>query len=809
MSFWYTLIYWVIVTAITIALTPKPEFENAKPSRLGDFKFPKTEEGSPVALWWGRLRMRAPNVLWYGDLKAEPIYKKMKTGIFSSKVVVVGHEYFLGLQLAIGIPTGGTTTLRKIWFDEKLAWEGSVSVDGTAINIDEPSLFGGRENGGGVVGTVRFYTGSFTQNINTYLQGVISDSTILPAYRGICYAVFEHVNLGESPNIKKISFEVETIPDQLTLGAVGFEGDANPAEVAYDILRSEWGRLGIKSASIDSTSFAAAGSQLETELHGIALSVQSSNTGGDILEEILKQVDGIVYEDPPTKQIKMLLIRDDYDVDTIPLFDETNIIEVVEWGKSTWLETVNQLRVLFNARSDNYNSRPAMAQDMANISFQGKVRTSLVNYPGVSNAVLANQLAARDLSTLSIPLAKMTIAVNRNSSTLLPGEAVKVSWPDYGLSQIVMRVLRYDLGELDDGRILLYLVQDRFSVKDTIYADPPDTNFVTPIVAATAATIRNISETPRWLNLRGVTATLATDADLSHVLHLAVQPTALETFFEAQVSEDAGVTYGVDIDDASFADSALVHTAYAQNKAPYDTVTGLRIKSMTDSSILGSATAADIRSDGANLILVGTELMSFEGFTDNLDGTFTLNNVWRGLLDTDSELHAVDERVWFLSDIGLEVFGEGEYDGDEVLKARAITKTGFNTLAEGDATIDNLTLNVRGQRPYVPSSVTVGATAYPVSLVGQNQTVAWNRRDRLSSAIARGDDADETPETNVEYVIEWTLNGGGLNTQIMGTGTSFAVDFLGTGTIVAEVYSRFTGPGLESYDRWGWTFTIT
>lgn len=809
MGFWLTLLYWVIVTAITIALTPKPEFENAKAAKLGDFRFPKTEEGSPVALWWGKLRLRAPNVMWYGDLEARPIIKKIKTGLFSSKNVIIGHEYLMGLQLGIGIPTGGTTTITKIYFDEKVAWEGSVSVDGTAIDIDEPALFGGKENGGGVVGTVRFYTGSFTQAINTYLQGVVPDSTILPAYRGMCYVVFEHVNMGESPNIKKISFEVETIPNLLALGGVGVDGDANPAEVIYDILRSEWGRLGITSASIDSVSFTTVGAQLETELNGVALSVQSSNTGADVLEEVLKQVDGIIYEDPPTKQIKLSLIRDDYNIDTIPLFDETNILEVVEWGKSTWLETINQVRVLFNARSDNYNSRPALAQDMANISFQGKVRTSLVNYPGVTNAALANKLAARDLATLSIPLAKMTIAVNRNSSTLLPGEAIKISWPDYGLEQIVMRVLRFDLGELDDGRVLLYLVQDRFSIKDTIYADPPDTNFVAPVVAATAASIRNITETPRWLNLRGITAGLADDADFSHVLHCAVKPTVLETFFQAQVSEDAGATYGVDIEDASFAESALVHTVYAQNKAPYDTVTGLKIKSMTDSAILGSAAAADIRSDGANLILVGSELMSFEGFTDHLDGTYTLNNVWRGLLDTDSELHAVDERVWFLADLGLEAFGEGEFVGDEVLKARAITKTGFNNLAEGDATVDDLTLDVRGQRPYVPSSVTVGATAYPVSLVGKDQTVAWNRRDRLSSAIARGDDADETPETNVEYVIEWTLNGGGLNTVVMGTGTSFAVDFLGTGAIVAEVYARFTGPGLESRDRWSWSFTIT
>ncbi len=807
MGFWAYLALWVITFAITVALTPKPEFENAKAAKLGDFRFPKTEEGSPVPLWWGRLRLRAPNVLWYGDLEARPIFKKVKTGLFSSKLIIIGYRYFLGMTLGIGIPTGGTTTVRKIWFGEKLAWSGSVSVDGTAIVIDEPSLFGGRENGGGVIGTIRFYTGSFTQAINTYLQGVVPDSTLLPAYHGMCYAVLEHVELGESPSIRTISFEVETIPNSLALGGIGTDGDANPAEVAYDIIVSEWGRLGISTSAVDSTSFTTVGTTLNTEVHGISLAVQSSNTGKDILEEILKQVDGIVYENPITKKIQMRLIRDDFDIETIPEFDETNVLEIVDWGKSTWKETVNHVRVIYNDRSNNYTQRAAVAQDMANIEFQGQIRNALINFPGITNGILANKVAARGLSAMSIPIAKMSIAVNRDGSSILPGDAIKISWSDYGIVQIVMRITRYDLGELDDSRVVLDLVQDNFSVKDTIYGDPPATGFISPVTDATAASIRKLLDTPRWLNLKAITADLAVDADSSHVLHMAVQPTLLEISFEAQVSEDAGVTYGSDVVSASFCHSALVDTIYVEENAPYDTTVGLILKSITDSSILGSATDADIRSLGDNLILVGDELMSYGSFTDLGGGDYKLNNVWRGLLDTVPIDHAVDERIWFLAELSLEAYGEGEFVGDEVLKARFLTNTGFDILAEGDATVDNLTLAQRSQRPYCPADIQIGASRYPTSKVGQVQTVSWKRRDRVSAAIARGDDADETPTATEEYLISWSGDQSG--SKVMGSGTSDSVDFGGLGSITVVVSSRFTGPGLVSHDSWSWTLTLT
>lgn len=64
---------WVIYTIITvvsagiaIALSPKPP--KPKPASIEDFQIPTSEEGRPLPVIFGTVRVRGPNVLWYGDL---------------------------------------------------------------------------------------------------------------------------------------------------------------------------------------------------------------------------------------------------------------------------------------------------------------------------------------------------------------------------------------------------------------------------------------------------------------------------------------------------------------------------------------------------------------------------------------------------------------------------------------------------------------------------------------------------------------------------------------------------------------------
>ena len=797
MPFWLTLALSVFSFIATALLAPKPNVENAKPGKLGDFRFPRSDEGTPIPLFWGRVRMRGPNTLWYGALRTIAITEKVKTGLFSSKRVTVAHRYLVTFDMAIGLLSGSRARLRRIWFGEKLAWAGdtgNTADDAVAITINEPSIFGGHKSGGGLVGTARFYPGTFTQSVNAFVRDRVPDGTILPAYRGLSHIVFEDFEVGEQPSIRAVNFEIESIPSFLGLGGVGSNGDANPAEVLYDILINGWARLGFSSTAINAASFTAAGTTLNNEGHGISMRLESANDARDAIQEILQQIDGLIYEDPLTREIHLRLVRNDYDADDLTLFDETNVREVGEYAVSTWAETYNQARVTYTARDSDYKDKPAFAQDLSNISFQGgTVRSVDFRYPGITSAATANSVVARELALASIPLIKLRLTTNREGSTLRPGDVFRLDWGEYGVENLVLRVQKFDLGTLDDNRVVINCVQDRFAVADTVFSDPPESAWSVPDTAARAVEIRQTIELPRFLNTRLIendSDVLGTDPDESYLQHLALAPNSLHSDFEAQVSEDAGASYQVDNDFTSFTATALLNTAVGINTA--EVITGAStfvLKTVSDTNaVTGAAqSVANLRS-GANLLLIGTEIIAYRSITDNGNGTYALNDVYRGLLDTSPRAHAENARVWFLGFVELENFGAGNYDGTEALRIRFVPQNGFSTLNPNVAPISDLTLQARPRRPLPPVDVQFDSVLHPASLdiVNSPFTVTWKRRNRLSEQVDLPVDADSGALTGVSYIARWTVASGTQQELNLGSGTTATLD-LGTATGAVEL----------------------
>src|SRR5690606_10265503 len=64
----------ILSALISYALTPKPK--PPKPASITDFDIPTAEEGREIPVVFGEVWITGPNVLWYGDLKAEAIRKK-------------------------------------------------------------------------------------------------------------------------------------------------------------------------------------------------------------------------------------------------------------------------------------------------------------------------------------------------------------------------------------------------------------------------------------------------------------------------------------------------------------------------------------------------------------------------------------------------------------------------------------------------------------------------------------------------------------------------------------------------------------
>ena len=66
------LVLMVIATILAMVLQPVPPPPHA--AGLSDFQAPTAEAGRPVPVIFGTVMLKAPNVVWYGDLFTDPIH---------------------------------------------------------------------------------------------------------------------------------------------------------------------------------------------------------------------------------------------------------------------------------------------------------------------------------------------------------------------------------------------------------------------------------------------------------------------------------------------------------------------------------------------------------------------------------------------------------------------------------------------------------------------------------------------------------------------------------------------------------------
>ncbi|WEM33680.1 tail protein [Pseudomonas phage PSA-KC1] len=175
-------------------------------------------------------------------------------------------------------------------------------------------------------------------------------------------------------------------------------------EIVYDAMTQKWGRFGNLESEIDMPSFTACAQTLYNEGLGMSLIVQSAITGKDLLEEVMRVADGVLYQDPATAKIVAKLVRQDYTVSELLVLDESSVKELRNFQKTTWENTFNQCRVTFKNRASSYDDSVAITQDFANINFQNRVKSTEVSTPGVTDATVASKIATRQLSILNVPL---------------------------------------------------------------------------------------------------------------------------------------------------------------------------------------------------------------------------------------------------------------------------------------------------------------------------------------------------------------------------------------------------------------------
>jgi hypothetical protein len=639
--------------------------------------------------------------------------------------------------------------------DREFSVVGSVSGSIGTAAADNP-FSSGQINFTITTGSLPFATGD---------HWIVTTSTtrISPSYHGLCYAVLQHLYLGTSSYVKPIAFILKRCPDPLGLGSTFANlnnGDANPAEFVYELLTDVENGLGINPARINTASFITAATTLKDENLGISMQIDSQGKADEIIGDVLRHCDGVIYVDPQTGLWNMVLARADYDPTTIPEVTVDDIQASPTFARGSWSETTNQVIIKYLDRNANYNTRSVQAQDPANISVTGELRTQTIEFNAISNSATASLIASRVLKTLTYPLSKLTIKLNRKAWNWRVAGVFKMTWLPLGISDQVFRVTQIRYGQLTDGTIEVDAVEDIFGLNFAAFDAPPDSGWTNPIGAPQAPAFQKLEECPLELidpsTADGIYAmTIVARNDPTEKSYEVWQPVAGTDTFTNEVG--------------AFCPIGLLENAYPA-ATPANDATGL-ILQLNGVGLDGLvATDSGGLLVGVNLALIDDEIIAWEGVTLNMDGTRTLDHVVRGCYDTVPVDHRAGALVYLFSN-GVGLTQLTPYAADLTVQAKFLPKNNSGTFLLSSASYVNLVTRSRWLRPYPPGDFLMQGLGYGLRYKTTLLDVAftWASRNRLTqnagNLIVLQDHADITPEAGTTYTVKVTIGGSLVRTD--------------------------------------------
>lgn len=513
----------------------------------------------------------------------------------------------------------------------------------------------------------------------------------------------------------------------------------NPAHILVQCATDQdWGR-GLDYARLDQDSYRRAADQLFDEGFGLCLPWKRQDTLSSFVQTILNHIGAAQYIDRQTGLLTLHLIRDDYDVNQLPVYDYmTGLLGIDDDDTGAQDTAANEILVKWHNPVTNEDCQVRW-QNLAAIRANGKISTT-TEYPGLPTADLAARIAQRDGRAITSGVKRFKIRLDRRASPLAPAAVFRVNDPFRGIANMVLRVGELSYGTAIDGTITVTAIQDVFGMPATTYIAAATGGWMPPDASAQPAPNAVLMELPYLeLQRRLSAADLAQVApDTCGLMVLAQRPTGLSLNF--------------DILSGASGESLAVHgsgdwTPTGVTVADVDPLaTTIAIGAGINLNLVQTPCAA----------LIGNELVRVDAMDDS--GQLTLG---RGCVDTIPAVHPVGSRIWFYqSHCGID---QHEYVAGETVAALVLTRTATATLAPTLAPALSLAMQQRQFRPYPPGNVLInGQSIFGLATAAGPLTLSWAGRNRLTQADQLIDHTagPVAPETGTSYRITVATSAG-------------------------------------------------
>lgn len=546
----------------------------------------------------------------------------------------------------------------------------------------------------------------------------------------------------------------------------------NPAHILY-YTRTDKERGGEPRASINDASLRTAADQLFAEGFGLCLTYDPAATSvSDFEQRICRIIGGSFERSLIDGQWYLDLARGDYDIESLPIMGDADILEIQE--QPTTLDgATNSIAVrYFDPHRKEAVITPAV-RALGLIRAFGEIHETL-DFPEIPDATTALMVADRELRARITPSQGYQV-VTRPRLELLelrPNQYFRMQSPKRGIADMVCIVGERDAGTLRSGAVRWKVMQDIYAMPATTYVEIEHGVDVRPPQEAEPIDIARVFEAPYIdivANLPRAELESLPD-DVGYLLGVAVRP-----------------AHGLDYTMAVRQQGGEFEPVSNGEWCPTAT-SAVAVPPGSDPVVVPLATVRALdRVQVGVPVLIGDEILRLDA--KQLDPPRV--TLARACADTVPGSHQAGARMWFLGDD--EAVDVTEYSDGETIQVKFLTNTGSQQLALGDAPTLELDFVGRQARPYPPANVHVGGQWPPPVVVAGDIEITLAHRDRAlqGDQLIPWNAPSIGPEPGVEYVARVFDDADALvHESDPFTGDALAINFEHTGPVRLQVLSR-------------------
>ena len=683
------------------------------------------------------------------------------------KSVTIGYRYYFGIHMGLG--RGPVDEVLALKVADKLAWSGSITDNGS-FRISAGDLFGGDKGEGGIDGTAYMLMGAEDQPVYGPLASMLGGK--VPAFRSRATIYFNGMIAALNPYPKPWNWRVRRIlkgwdgdvwyPSKAVIAmADGAIKAMNPAHILVEAATNrDWGR-GLDRSTLDLSSYQDAADTLYAEGFGLCMRWVRQDSVSNFIQYVLDHIGAVQAIDRRTGKLALKLVRQDYNVADLPVFNFTKgLLAVEDLETAAFDTTTNTIIVNYRDPITNEERTSAPVQNLAAVQTSGFTTVTTTEYFGVPTFDLATRLAERDLQITMGAMRRMVIITDRRGANILrPGVVFRVQAPQYGIQDVVLRAGKVEDGTVEGGQVRVVCMQDLFGLPASTFVAPQPSTWIAPDKTPRPITLRRVWEASYRDVYRAKDAANFNllDGSAAYVAAVASKPAGLQLNYDMWTSTSTSLASYERNAKGDWAPSGLLLDAMPLSHGP----TVVRLYEATD--FLMVFVGAPARVDDEEMVVLAVNQETLE---------VTLG---RGTLDTIPAPHSANARVWFYQDFQAE--DRTEFVAGQTVYARLTTHNSNGDLALNLASPDTLQLIARQGLPYPPGNLRLNGTPLgALEPVTRPLVVTWAHRDRTVQAdqIFAHTFGNIGPEADTTYTVRILSMAGVVLRSVSGiTATSW------------------------------------